>query len=175
MIEASPARVHGSTLVQPSIFTDTHPRKAGEKAYNANAPNVDLPFEELGSQRASNNSYGSPRYQKKAPRKKSHKNNKNEDPRGDENVFTTDHDNLRGSKQDVESGNGEMYSEKNHKEGGGRKRDGPILYSGRDNNSSQRNNEFREPMPESSGRFNGPPPKENNTPIATSSSSSSTC
>jgi hypothetical protein len=100
MIDESPTRVHGSTLVQQSIFTDTHPRK---DAYNGN---VELPFEELGSQRASNNSYGSPRYQKKAPRKKNNNNyNKKLESRGDENVFTTDHDGGRGSKQDLESGN----------------------------------------------------------------------
>ena len=80
------------------LFTDTHPRThADQNGYNANEKiAVELPFEELGSQRASNNSYGSPRYQKKAPRKKNHKNN--EDGRVEENVFTTDHDNLRGSK-----------------------------------------------------------------------------
>lgn len=56
----------------------------------------------------------------------------------------------------MESGNEEIYSEKQkaQNEVNSRKRDGPILYSGRDNNSSQRNNEFREPMPDSSGRFN---------------------
>lgn len=159
MIEASPTRI-----VQPSIFTDTHPRVGDPGNFNANTQNVDLPFEELGSQRASNNSYGSPRYQKKAPRKKNHKNN-NEDPRGDENKFRTDDDDIRGSKQNMESGNEEIYSEKQktQNEVVGRKRDGPILYSGRDNNSSQRNNEFREPMPNSSGRFNRAQ-KENSTP-----------